>query len=106
MEVTELLAFTMQSKASDLHLSSGNPPLLRVSGDLRPLKVEPLTGDQVKAMLYSIMTEEQRSDYESEKDLDFAIAFGGVRSLPRQRVQYQSRTGGGVPDDPDRDPFA
>jgi twitching motility protein PilT len=76
MEITELLAFTMQSKASDLHLSSGNPPLLRISGDLRPLKVEPLVGDQVKAMIYSIMTEEQRSDYEAEKDLDFAIAFG------------------------------
>ena len=76
MEVTELLAFAMQSKASDLHLSSGNPPLLRISGDLRPLKVEPLTGDQVKTMLYSIMTEEQRADYEAEKDLDFAIAFG------------------------------
>ena len=76
MEITELLAFTMQSKASDLHLSSGNPPLLRISGDLRPLKVEPLSGDTVKAMIYSIMTEEQRSDYESEKDLDFAIAFG------------------------------
>jgi twitching motility protein PilT len=76
MEITELLAFTMQSKASDLHLSSGNPPLLRISGDLRPLKVEALNGDQIKAMIYSIMTEEQRSAYESEKDLDFAIAFG------------------------------
>jgi twitching motility protein PilT len=76
MEITELLAFTMQSKASDLHLSSGNPPLLRIAGDLRPLKVDPLLGDQVKAMIYSIMTEEQRSDYEAEKDLDFAIAFG------------------------------
>ncbi len=76
MEITELLAFTMQSKGSDLHLSSGNPPLLRISGDLKPLKCDPLTGDQVKAMLYSIMTEEQRSEYEQERDLDFAIAFG------------------------------
>ncbi len=76
MEITELLAFVMQSKGSDLHLSSGNPPLIRISGDLRPLKVDPLTGDQVKTMLYAIMTEEQRSAYEEEKDLDFAIAFG------------------------------
>ena len=83
MEITELLAFTMQSKGSDLHLSSGNPPLLRISGDLRPLKCDPLTGDEVKAMLYSIMTEEQRSDYEQERDLDFAIAFG---KLARFRV--------------------
>jgi twitching motility protein PilT len=76
MEITELLAFTMQSKGSDLHLSSGNPPLIRISGDLKPLKCDPLTGDQVKAMLYSIMTEEQRAEYEQERDLDFAIAFG------------------------------
>ena len=76
MEITELLAFTMQSKGSDLHLSSGNPPLLRISGDLKPLKCDPLTADEVKAMLYSIMTEDQRSDYEQERDLDFAIAFG------------------------------
>ena len=76
MEITELLAFTMQSKGSDLHLSSGNPPLLRISGDLKPLKSPPLSGDEVKAILYSIMTEEQRSDYEEERDLDFAIAFG------------------------------
>jgi len=76
MEITELLAFTMQSKGSDLHLSSGNPPLIRISGELRPLKADPLNGDEVKAMLYSIMTEEQRADYEQERDLDFAIAFG------------------------------
>ncbi len=76
MEITELLAFTMQSKGSDLHLSSGNPPLLRISGELKPLKCDPLTGDEVKAMLYAIMTEEQRSDYEQERDLDFAVAFG------------------------------
>ncbi|HIJ63050.1 MAG TPA: type IV pilus twitching motility protein PilT [Rhodospirillaceae bacterium] len=76
MEITELLAFTMQSKGSDLHLSSGNPPLLRISGDLKPLKCEPLNGDQVKAMLYNIMTEEQRAEYEQERDLDFAIAYG------------------------------
>lgn len=76
MEITELLAFTMQSKGSDLHLSSGNPPLLRISGDLKPLKCEPLTADQVKAMLYNIMTEEQRAEYEQERDLDFAISYG------------------------------
>jgi twitching motility protein PilT len=76
MEITELLAFTMQSKGSDLHLSSGNPPIIRISGDLKPLKCDPLSGDEVKAMLYSVMTEEQRAEYEQERDLDFAIAFG------------------------------
>ncbi|SRR5579859_94892 len=76
MEITELLAFTMQSKGSDLHLSSGSPPLIRISGELRPLKVDPLNGDEVKAMLYAIMTEEQRAEYEQERDLDFAVSYG------------------------------
>ena len=76
MEITELLAFTMQSKGSDLHLSSGVPPLIRISGDLRPLKMDPLTGDDVKVMLYSIMTEEQRAEYEQERDIDFAVSYG------------------------------
>ena len=76
MEITELLAFTMQSKGSDLHLSSGSPPLIRISGELRPLKVDALSGDEVKAMLYAIMTEEQRAEYEQERDLDFAVSYG------------------------------
>jgi len=76
MEITELLAFTMQSKGSDLHLSSGSPPLIRISGELRPLKVDALNGDEVKAMLYAIMTEEQRAEYEQERDLDFAVSYG------------------------------
>ncbi|MBF0374919.1 MAG: type IV pilus twitching motility protein PilT, partial [Alphaproteobacteria bacterium] len=76
MEITELLAFTHQNKASDLHLSSGTPPTVRLSGDLKPLKAPPLSSDDVKAMLYAIMTEEQRSEYERERDLDFAISFG------------------------------
>ncbi|PKU26667.1 type IV pilus twitching motility protein PilT [Telmatospirillum siberiense] len=76
MEITELLAFTLQSKGSDLHLSSGNPPLLRIAGDLKPLKCDPLTADEVAAMLHSVMSDEQRADYQRDHDLDFAIAFG------------------------------
>ncbi|MBI4969791.1 MAG: type IV pilus twitching motility protein PilT [Rhodospirillales bacterium] len=76
MEITEILAFAQQSKASDIHLTSNNPPILRVNGEMRPVKVEPLTPDETKAMIYSIMTEEQRAEYEQEHELDFAIAFG------------------------------
>jgi twitching motility protein PilT len=76
MDITELLAFTIQQKASDLHLTGAMPPVFRVSGELKPLKSEPLSGDQVKAMIYAIMTDEQRALYEAEKELDFAISFG------------------------------
>jgi twitching motility protein PilT len=76
MEITDLLIFTQKNKASDLHLSTGNPPILRIHGDMLPYKGEKLTVDDVKRMLYSIMTEQQRADYERDFELDFAISFG------------------------------
>ncbi|HAJ89566.1 MAG TPA: type IV pili twitching motility protein PilT [Rhodospirillaceae bacterium] len=76
MDITQLLAFVMQNDASDLHLSAGNPPIVRVYGSLKRLKADVLTNETVRAMLYSIMTDEQRSDYEKDMELDFAISFG------------------------------
>ncbi|WP_142849650.1 type IV pilus twitching motility protein PilT [Telmatospirillum sp. J64-1] len=76
MEITELLAFTQQHGASDLHLMSLREPMLRLSGELRPVKTGPLSPDMVKTMLYSIMTEEQRAEFERDLESDFAISFG------------------------------
>jgi twitching motility protein PilT len=76
MDITQLLAFVMQNDASDLHLSGGNPPIVRVYGSLKRLKSDVLTNETIRAMLYSIMTDEQRSDYEKDMELDFAISFG------------------------------
>lgn len=76
MEMTELLAFTRKSKASDLHLSATHPPVLRVNGDIMPLKMDRLAPDEVKGLIYSVMTESQRSDYERDFELDFAVQFG------------------------------
>lgn len=76
MDLTQLLAFTMQNNASDLHLSAGNPPIIRVNGQMKRVKGEPLGSDDIRAMLYSIMTEEQRAEYEKNMELDFAIALG------------------------------
>lgn len=91
MDITQLLAFTMQNNASDLHLSPSNPPIIRVHGELKRVKAEPLKSDEIRAMLYSVMTEDQRSDYERELELDFAIAFG---EKARFRVNaYTSRQG-------------
>ena len=50
--------------------------LVRIDGSLRPIKTGDLSADTVKTMIYSIMTEEQRSEYEAEKEIDFAVAFG------------------------------
>lgn len=76
MDITQLLAFVMQNNASDLHLSAGNPPIIRAHGVLKRVKGNALTSDQVRGMLYSIMTEEQRAVYERDMEIDFAIAFG------------------------------
>lgn len=76
MDITQLLAFVMQNDASDLHLSAGNAPIVRVYGSLKRLKSDILTNEVIRGMLYSIMTDEQRSDFEKNLELDFAISFG------------------------------
>ncbi|MEK7800934.1 MAG: type IV pilus twitching motility protein PilT [Pseudomonadota bacterium] len=76
MDITQLLAFVMQNNASDLHLSANNPPIVRVHGGLKRLKAEVLTNESIRGMLYSIMTDEQRSEYEKNLEHDFAISFG------------------------------
>jgi twitching motility protein PilT len=76
VDLTQLLAFTMQNGASDLHLSAGSPPIIRVSGLLKRVKSDPLSSDDIRTMLYSVMTEDQRAEYEKNMELDFAIALG------------------------------
>lgn len=76
LEITDLLAFTHQQGGSDLHLISQREPMVRLSGDLRPVKTGALPADTIKRMLSGIMTEEQRAEYEREQEIDFAISFG------------------------------
>lgn len=91
MDLTQLLAFTMQNGASDLHLSAANPAIIRVHGQLKRVKGDALTSDNIRTMLYSVMTEEQRAEYEKNLELDFAIAFG---EKARFRVNaFTSRNG-------------
>lgn len=76
MDITELLGFAQRNRASDVHLSTGNPPMLRINGDMIPMKMDAMPADVVKQLIYSILTEQQRSDYERDMELDFAITFG------------------------------
>jgi twitching motility protein PilT len=76
MDITQLLAFVMQNNASDLHLSAPNPPIVRVYGQLKRIKADNLTSDTIRGMLYSIMTDDQRAEYEKNFEIDFAISFG------------------------------
>ncbi len=76
MDLTQLLAFTMQNEASDLHLASGNPPIIRAHGQMKRIKADSLTSDDIRTMLYSVMTEDQRAEFERDFEIDFAIALG------------------------------
>ncbi len=76
MDLTQLLAFTMQNEASDMHLSAGSPPIIRVHGLMKRVKADPLSSDDIRTMLYSVMTDEQRAEFEKNMEIDFAIALG------------------------------
>ena len=73
MDITQLLAFSTKNKASDLHLSAGLPPMIRVHGDVRRINVEPLDHKQVHAMIYDIMNDNQRKHYEEFLEVDFSF---------------------------------
>jgi twitching motility protein PilT len=83
MDLTELLAFVVKNKASDLHLSSGLPPMIRVHGDVRRINVPAMEHKEVHAMIYDIMNDGQRKYYEENLECDFSFA---VPNLARFRV--------------------
>lgn len=83
MDITQLLAFSVKNKASDLHLSAGLPPMIRVHGDVRRINVEPMSHKQVHAMVYDIMNDSQRKMYEDVLECDFSFE---VQGLARFRV--------------------
>ena len=71
MDITELLAFSVQQGASDLHLSAGLPPMIRVDGDIRRVSVPPQDHPEVQALIYDIMNDRQRKDFEEFLEADF-----------------------------------
>ncbi|WP_298289850.1 type IV pilus twitching motility protein PilT [Thiomonas sp.] len=95
MDITQLLAFSVKNDASDLHLSAGLPPMIRVHGDVRRINVEPLDHKAVHAMVYDIMNDAQRKHYEEFLEVDFSFE---IPSLARFRVNAfnQSRGAGAV----------
>ena len=78
MDISELLAFSVKNGASDLHLSSGLPPMIRVDGDIRRINVPDLDHKEVHALVYDIMNDKQRRDYEEFFETDFSFELPGV----------------------------
>lgn len=95
MEISELLAFSVKNKASDLHLSAGLPPMIRVHGDIRRINVPALNNQEVRAMVYDIMSDSQRKAYEAQLEVDFSFE---LRDVARFRVNAfnQERGAGAV----------
>ncbi|MBF0439912.1 MAG: type IV pilus twitching motility protein PilT [Magnetococcales bacterium] len=91
VDISELLAFSVKNRASDLHISSGMPPLIRVDGDIRRIDVPALEADEVKGMIYDIMNDKQRKEYEEEYENDFSFAVPG---LARFRVNAYNQNRG------------
>ncbi len=78
MDITELLAFSAKQGASDLHLSAGLPPMIRVDGDVRRINLPALDHKSVHALVYDIMNDKQRKDYEEFLETDFSFEVPGV----------------------------
>ncbi len=80
--IDALFKLMQQKGASDLHLSAGSPPLLRISGDMEPVKHPPLTHDQAQGLLFEVLSDDQKAHFQQTNDLDFAYS---VPNLARFR---------------------
>jgi twitching motility protein PilT len=95
MDIAELLAFSVKNNASDLHLSAGLPPMIRVDGDIRRINVPPLEHKEVHALVYDIMNDKQRRDYEEFLECDFSFELPGIARF-RVNAFKQDRGAGAV----------
>jgi twitching motility protein PilT len=78
MDIAQLLAFSVKNGASDLHLSAGLPPMIRVDGDVRRINVDPMNHEAVHSMVYDIMNDKQRKTYEEYWETDFSFEIPGL----------------------------
>ena len=91
MDLAELLNHAVQHGASDLHLTASRPPMVRISGQLLPSGIDTELGpDDTKALIYSILTDDQKAKFEEEHELDFSI---GIPGLSRFRVNVFMQRG-------------
>ena len=95
MEISELLAFAVKNKASDLHLSAGLPPMIRVHGDVRRINLPPMEHTDVHDMVYDIMNDLQRKVYEETMECDFSFEIPNL-ALFRVNAFVQNRGSGAV----------
>ncbi len=90
MDISELLIFMVENKGSDLHVSSGEPPVVRIHGDMVKIEVPALEKDEVHNMIYDILNDQQRKIFEENLELDFSFALGEIARF-RVNVFKQQR---------------
>ena len=95
MDIIELLAFSAKQGASDLHISAGLPPMIRIDGDIRRINLPSMDHKQVHALIYDIMNDKQRKDYEEFLETDFSFDVPGVARF-RVNAFYHNRGAGAV----------
>lgn len=95
MDVTGLLAFAIENKASDLHLSAGMPPMIRVDGDMRRVDLPALAHKEVHALVYDVMNDKQRKIFEEFFETDFSFEISGMARF-RVNIFTQDRGAGAV----------
>ncbi|MCK5214927.1 MAG: type IV pilus twitching motility protein PilT [Candidatus Omnitrophica bacterium] len=90
MELRDLLLLAIQKKASDLHLTYDTPPILRIDGKLFLTNKDPLSRDELKKIIYSILSDTQKEKFERDRELDFSLALSG---MDRFRVNVHIQRG-------------
>lgn len=90
MDIGKLLSFTKQQGASDLHLSSGESPMIRLNGAIKRLKIDPLPREELHRMIYDILNDDQRKRFEKDLELDFSLSIKGLARF-RGNVYRQER---------------
>ncbi len=95
MDIAQLLAFGVKQGASDLHLSAGLPPIIRVDGDIRRINMPEMDHKQVYDLIYDIMSDKQRKDYEKFLETDFSFEIPGLARF-RVNAFNHNRGAGGV----------
>jgi twitching motility protein PilT len=95
MDITQLLAFGVERGASDCHLSAGEPPMIRIDGDLKKLDYPALTKEQVHTLIYDMMSDMQRKVFEENHECDFSFELGQIARF-RVNVFLQRKGEGAV----------
>ncbi len=95
MDITQLLEFGVQQGASDLHLSTGQPPIIRIDGDVQRIDAPNLEREQLQTMVYDIMNDEQRRGFEADLESDFSFELPGIARF-RANVFMHNRGIGAV----------